>query len=290
MALNHWPLAGVRAVEEVTIHEFGHQFWYGMIGTNEFEEPWLDEGVTSYSTGRVVDRWFGADQSFADVLGLHVGHADLLRLSNSHRRVSDRIRQAAWSYVPDSYDFYVYTKPELALKTLESVLGEQTMARVMRTYAERWRFRHPTSDDFYAVAGEIARRDLRPFFNQVFEGTDVVDYAVTSLETTPAGESNDSTIIVQRRGGVILPQTLALTLDGGAITRIEWDGVDRWKRFTVTRRARVVRAELDPDRHIWLDVDWMNNSRRLEPDTTVATTWAARWLYWLQQSFALIGL
>ena len=98
MALDHWPLAGVRAVEEVTVHEFAHQFWYGMIGTNEFEEPWLDEGVSSYSAGRVVDRWFGADQSFANVLGLHVGHADLLRLGNSHRRVSDRIRQAAWSY------------------------------------------------------------------------------------------------------------------------------------------------------------------------------------------------
>ena len=95
---------------------------------------------------------------------------------------------------------------------------------------------------------------------------------------------------MQRRGGVILPQTLALTFEGGAATRIEWDGVDRWKRFSVTRRGRVLRAELDPDRHIWLDVDRMNNSRRLEPDTTVATTWAARWLYWLQQSFALIGL
>jgi hypothetical protein len=290
MAFNRWPLNGMRLIEEVTVHELAHQYWYGLVGSNEFEEPWLDEGVTSYSTGEVVDRWFGEDRSFVDVLGLHVGHADLLRLSNHHRRVSDRIRQPAWSYVPDSYGFYAYAKPELALRTLEGMVGEETFARVMRTYAERWRFRHPTSNDFYAVASEIARRDLRPFFDQVFEGTDVVDYAVTALETTSAGESHQSTIIVQRRGGVILPQTLALAFEGGTTERIKWNGVDRWKRFTVTRRTRVMSADVDPDRRIWLDVDWMNNSRRLEPDTTVATTWAARCLYWLQQSLALVGL
>ena len=48
------------------------------------------------------------------------------------------------------------------LATLERMLGEETMARVMRTYHERWRFRHPGSRDFYAVASEVAGRDGRP--------------------------------------------------------------------------------------------------------------------------------
>ena len=69
------------------------------------------------------------------------------------------------------YSFYSYTKPELLLRTLEGHLGATTMARVMRTYHERWRYRHPSSDDFYAVASEVSGRDLSWFFKPVVEGT-----------------------------------------------------------------------------------------------------------------------
>ncbi len=53
---NRWPFDKIRGVEEVTVHEFGHQFWYGMVGNNEFEEAWLDEGFNTYSTGKVMER------------------------------------------------------------------------------------------------------------------------------------------------------------------------------------------------------------------------------------------
>ena len=59
------------------------------------------------------------------------------------------------------------------LNTLEGLIGDETMARVMRTYAERWRFGHPSSDDFYAVATEVSGRDLTSFFKQTVEGTGV---------------------------------------------------------------------------------------------------------------------
>ena len=42
--------------EEVVVHEFGHQYWYGMVGSNEFEESWLDEGLNTYSTGKLIDQ------------------------------------------------------------------------------------------------------------------------------------------------------------------------------------------------------------------------------------------
>lgn len=49
-----------QSTEEIAVHEFGHQYWYGLVATNEFEEPWLDEGINSYVTRRVMDRAFGA--------------------------------------------------------------------------------------------------------------------------------------------------------------------------------------------------------------------------------------
>ena len=71
------------------------------------------------------------------------------------------------------------------LRTLEGYLGEQTMARVMRTFHERWRFRHPGSDDFFAVVNEVSGQDLSWYFDQVIRGTDIVDYDIGSAQTRP---------------------------------------------------------------------------------------------------------
>ena len=61
--LNHWPFENIHLNDEVLAHEYGHQFWYGLVGSNEFEEAWLDEGFDSYSTGRLVGRLFGERRS-----------------------------------------------------------------------------------------------------------------------------------------------------------------------------------------------------------------------------------
>ena len=311
MMLNRWPLDKIHVPDEVTIHEYGHQYWYGLVGSNEFEEAWLDEGFNSYSTGRLVDRLFGSDTSFGEVLGLRVGHLDVVRAGNSPLRTFDRLRQPSWTYSPGSYSFYSYDRSDLTLETLEHLLGEPTMARIMRTYSERWRFRHPSSDDFYAVASEVAGQDLTWFFQSAAETADYVDYEVSRAEsrrhetdagrlgeTTKLSESNepgdsapyDSVVVVRRRGGVVMPQVIELTFEGGRKERVNWDGADRWKRLTRTTKDRLESAEIDSDHRIWLDVNWTNNSRRTAPEHRVAATWTARVLFWVQQFVSLAGL
>src|SRR5262245_5620734 len=54
-----WPFQGVRLLEDVVIHEFGHEYWYGMVGSNEFEESWLDEGINSDSEYRAMQLAYG---------------------------------------------------------------------------------------------------------------------------------------------------------------------------------------------------------------------------------------
>jgi hypothetical protein len=84
-SFNFWPGKGFREAEIVTVHEFGHQFWYGLVGSNEFEEAWLDEGFTTYSTAKVMELGYGRDASFVDFLGLEVGavEADRRRTASS---------------------------------------------------------------------------------------------------------------------------------------------------------------------------------------------------------------
>jgi len=320
---NRWPLDRVRLVEMVVVHEFGHQFWYGLEANNEFEEAWLDEGINSYSTGKALDRAYGSSTSAFELFGLKMGEVETLRLGNSPNLRFNRIMAKAWEYTPQGdYSFYAYQKPEIALRTLEGLIGQQAMARVMRTFQERWRFRHPRSEDFFATVNEVTGKDFTWFFDQVWRGTDIVDYeigsAVSNRVVQPrgifddakgrrtVGENDaaarekeaaakglalyDTRVIVRRSGGVMLPVDVAFKFAGKPVEILPWDGRDRTKLFTFVRAERLEWVEIDPDRKIELDVNWLNNGRRMEPDGRAAANWAVRWLFWLQGIVAGLGL
>ena len=102
--------------------------------------------------------------------GLRLGGLEAAQLSNSVERMFDRVRTPAWGYSSSgNYGFNSYARTELTLRTLEALVGPQTLARAMRTYHERFRFAHPSSDDFYAVVSEVAGRDMSGFFAQTTE-------------------------------------------------------------------------------------------------------------------------
>jgi len=322
--LNRWPFDRVRAPEMVTIHEFGHNFWYGLVANNEFEEAWLDEGINSYSTGLIVDRTYGSRGGLVQFLGLQLGELDAIRMQNTPQQKFNAILSPAWGYTPPAaYSFYSYTKPELVLRTLGNLLGQQTMARVMRTYSERWRFRHPSSNDFFAVANKVSGRDLGWYFDQVVRGTDIVDYEIgmiSSDKVTPAtgifdrGGSRvelkreeeekkvrqaeekgqkvqyETVVVVRRRGGVVFPVDVAIKFEGQPPERHHWEGKDRTVTYRSTGPNRLEWAEVDPDRKVVLDVDWLNNARRMKPDRRVATKLASHWLFFVQNLIAFIGL
>ncbi len=310
---NRWPFDRIREPEIVTIHEIAHQFWQGLVANNEFEEAWLDEGIASYAGGKLFERNY---PFLAELAGLKISELDFLRLQNHPARIFDAIRRPAWQYSsPSQYAFHSYFKPELVLRSLEGHLGSQTMARVMRTYHERWRFRHPSTDDFYLVVDDVSRRDMRSLLTQLFETGALVDYEISEVRSGPvkppegyidgpkgrtlvrepespeaAKPLYETTVLVRRRGDAVMPVQLVVAFEGTHTERIVWDGADRWKRFTFTRGSRLDFAQLDPARRLELDVDWLQNSRRLEPDRRGAAALTGRWLVLVQQVVSWLGL
>ena len=87
----HMP-QGVLAPEIVTEHEFGHQYWYGMVATNEFEEAWLDEGINSYTEVKVMDELYGKNTSVLNFPFAQMGESGLQQI-----RLSRRSRQGSRS-------------------------------------------------------------------------------------------------------------------------------------------------------------------------------------------------
>ena len=320
--VQHWPLEGVRLPELVVVHEFGHNYWYGMVASNEFEESWLDEGFTEYSTAVTMAAEWG-ETATADLPGLRVGALTLNYAGNHLDRRFDRIRTPAWKFSSSGqYGFNSYGRTALVLATLERMLGEETMARVMRTYHERWRFRHPGSRDFYAVASEVAGRDLSFYFDQVVEGSGVFDAAVTELTSRPeraprgsfvrdgervqvteteAAEEDEAAesggargyrnrVMLKQLGEVKLPVEVELRYEDDRTERRIWDGAERWLRWDEVGPDRLLEVRIDPERRLPLDANRLNDSRRLESDPRAAALWTARFLFAVQQGLAALGL
>ncbi len=71
---------------------------------------------------------------------------------------------------------------------------------------------------------------------------------------------------------------------------MDWDGQDRWKAITREGPSRIASVVLDPDDELLLDASVLNNGQRLATDNRVASSWAVRWLFWVQHLIAGAGL
>jgi hypothetical protein len=304
----------VHRPEGVTVHEAGHQFFYGLLASNEFEEAWLDEGFNSYMTDRVMASVFGPNHVELSVFGLNfpLGIDKHYPLDENRRYFEvadwDVLASDSWKFRDrKSYAAHVYSKTALTMATLERLLGTPAMDRALRLYADRWRFRHPTTRDFVAAVNDSTGRDWSWFFDRTFFSAGIVDYAVADAESVPAKAPRglfekdgrlspgpppdmlkprvrgyDSRVTVVRSGDVAMPVEVVLRFEGGREHRAAWDGEARWKRYSVESGPRLIEAVVDPGEKILLDVDRTNNGRRTADDPRAASRWTSRAVFWIQ--------
>ena len=298
--------ASVTVPEAVTIHEAGHQFWYGLVASNEFEDAWLDEGLNTYSTARVIEAVAAEDGAlpayrdnnfaarfFGGMVPWAIRDIRLRRATDGNRLPTYRLQAEAdvlstptFKYWPGSAGAMSYDKTALWLHTLERHLGWPTQQKILATYFERWRFRHPTPADFFAVANEVSGQDLTWFFEQVYNGSNVFDYGVQELSF----EDGRSSVVIRRYGEAVFPVDVVTTFANGEKKSERWDGRDRRIIYTYERADRAVRVDVDPQHVLLLDVDRTNNSRVAEPrGPEAARKWSLTWMLWLQDLMLTYG-
>ena len=293
--------------EVVIEHEFGHQYWYGMVATNEFEDAWMDEGINSYSEVKVLDSILGRDTSMINLAGITLGERGEQRLTYIAAADLDPIAEKAYDYYSfNSYGGITYGKTASVLLTLESIIGEDTMRNAMHVYFMKYRFTHPTKEDFLKTIEEVSGRDLRWYFNQAIYGSQVMDYKVLKIESYPvnwyqekktsAGKEDENTVYrsfvwLQRKEDFVMPVDVEIKFDNGEKVREHWDGVNRWVKFgPYEKKAKVVSAEIDPNYSIQIDRNDFNNSNTVEPNGKPTrklknyfmfiTQWASQALAW----------
>jgi hypothetical protein len=274
--LNSLLPQSIRLEEAIVIHEIGHQWWYGVVATNEFEEAWLDEGINTYSTRKVLEAVYGKKDNFINIFGLTISEQQYERGSYLMEPDADPIVRDAWEYRDFfSYTSTVYGKASLMLETLERYLGEDVTGEILKTYYERFSFKHPTTDDFRAISEEVSGRDLDWFFEPWLYGTGVCDYAVTRIESEKIEADADTAdvqaeryrtaVTVERTGEVVMPVDVLIELKSGQTIAREWDGVDRWITFELETESEIRSAVVDPESKIALDANTNNNGMTTSP-------------------------
>ena len=232
--------------------------------------------------------------------GITTGERQVQRLSYIRAASIDPIAQDAWKYYGfGSYAGITYGKTASALLTLESIVGEETMQKAMHTYFMKYRFTHPTKEDFLKTIEEVSGKDLHWYFNQSIYGSQVFDYEVLRIDSIPTqwdkedlkekkGETEyTSAVWLHRKDDFVFPVDVDVKFDNDEKVREHWDGRDRWIKYVYQKKAKVVSAEIDPEHRVFLDTNDFNNSRTKEGHAAPARKVTNYWTF-LNQLFAQV--
>lgn len=278
----HWyDPKGERLVEHVTIHEFGHQYFYGLVATNEVTWPFLDEGLNEYATEQSLAAWLGQG-SFLDLGGLSINF-NAASAAFSNRAVhNEPVAQPAFAFkTGGDYGTLVYGRTTAIVETFRRVYGDAAVTRALGRYARRQRFRHPVPEDLLAAFAESLGIDATATLRTALFSKGWVDYAITGISSEKVGEkagvfdrdgkrdtvaaiaglgsSYEGWVLVTRRGTLAFPVDVDLVFADGSMERRRWDGVAESTRMTYRGSVALRSAVIDAEHAVVIDDSFANN-------------------------------
>jgi hypothetical protein len=174
----------------VITHEVGHNWFYGMLGSNERIHPWMDEGINSFNELRYVEIKYPDSKLFGPFANRKIGTLlDLKRYKQKSQYYltyilsaathSDQpIEAPAYEYTDFNYGGIIYGKTPAAFDYLMSYIGEKKMDEAMQKYFDEWHFKHPQPNDLRKILEEVSGKDLRWFFDDLMNTTKKLDYKI----------------------------------------------------------------------------------------------------------------
>jgi Peptidase family M1 domain len=306
---------GMHLPEFVTVHEVGHNWFQGMLASNEPVEAWMDEGINEWADSHVMADLYGARTSAIDSFGFTADYLSLsAALTEDPAKLPSPIATAAFAF-PDasSYSEATYTGTNRALTTLERLVGTSKFMAAMKTYAKTWAFKHPTGRDLFAVLEKELGQNLDWYIGPVFEQVGGMHLAVRSSHCRPMhgarGVMGDGApkktvtetdaadtgawqcdVIVDNTGVIHIPIDVELEFADGSTQRVPWEdrGQLAWERISVEHSTPLVAVKIDPDNKIALDVP-VEHQYLLEGDGAASLRAGARMASWARVLMQLVG-
>jgi hypothetical protein len=297
-----WTPPGVLAPEIVTVHELGHQWFYGLVATNEEAWPFLDEGLNQFAEVDAMAKWRG-DGSAADLLGLRVSDAALQAVAGNRSVHDERVAQPASAFASGaSYANVVYARTASVIETLARVYGDDSVGRALGRYTRAFRFEHPGPDELLAVFEDTLGAHVAATLRVALFEKGWVDYAIDGVsseramtaagmfdrggkrERAPGTDEGDweGSVLVRRRGNLSFPVDIDLVLDDGTTRRERWDGEGESKRIAWRGPVALRGAVVDPDDRVMIDAHRDNNRAAAPGGGGGAPRALERATYWMQ--------
>lgn len=251
-------------LEFVIMHEVGHNWFYGILGSDEREHAWMDEGINEYANikywekkypernGQIIVQDFiqnklgiGENIDFRWMMG-YMGYAG--------RAISgddQPMELPSEDYHSGNYGSIVYAKSAIVFRFLQHYIGEKKMDEIMQDYYETWKFKHPQPNDFQSLVESHLEEDMSWIFDDLINSTKVIDYSLKRR-----GEK----ILLKNEGDITCPVEVAFYNKHGKEVQKEWyTDIDNEIYLSVPNG--VEKVVIDPTNQM-PDIRRTNNSTR----------------------------
>jgi hypothetical protein len=135
------PTASVQWLDQVIAHELGHNWFYGILASNERQHPWMDEGMNSFYEGKYIQAKYGGQSR----------EEELIFQLKAANKTDQPIATASEAFSQLNYGLVAYHKTAEWMKLVEEKLTPAKFRLMMQEYFAKWKFRHPQPDDFFDV-------------------------------------------------------------------------------------------------------------------------------------------
>ena len=275
----------------VTVHEFIHNWYYGVLGSNESRYPWMDEGFTSYTSALTMDHLFNNDQTKNPQAG---SYRSYIRMQKAGR-FEALDTHADHFHTNGGYGVASYSTGAVFLSQLRYIIGADVFDSGMKRYFNTWKFKHPDGRDFLRVMEKESGMVLDWYYQYFIETTKTIDYGIKSV----SGENDSTTVTLERVGLMPMPVELMVEYEDGShelfymplrimrgekqdhssypdakwITKPDWPWVNpTYKLELPTPVSSIKRMAIDPSQRM-ADIDRSNNTyerNTTQPDSTAS--------------------
>ncbi|CAG5084521.1 M1 family metallopeptidase [Parvicella tangerina] len=242
-------------LEQVIVHEVGHNWFYGILGSNERVNAWMDEGLNTFMENRYTETKypdskmdFGVPPNLLRIMGLDDfgprGIYDLGYIYNARRNYDQPIQTPSQQFTPTNYGAIVYGKTGIGFDYLLAYLGDTLYDKCMHAYFDQWKFKHPEPNDVRKVFEETSGKDLSWLFEDYIKTTEKIDYGMSSIKV----DGDSVRITVKNKGGI--PTPISITgMDEGIPTATLWfDGFEGKETFAMPyERENMYLLDLNKD-------------------------------------------
>jgi hypothetical protein len=257
-----------KSLDVLMAHEVGHNWFQGILASNERDHAWMDEGLNTYHEKLYSAEFYGKP-SLADygipsffTKGSDVTEGDLITQIPIFEHKDQAPETTSDDLTPMNYLVGAYEKPAMSLSILAKHLGPDKFEELMHRYFDTWKFKHPQPADFKKIWTDDAENvgDVSWFFDGLIGSTDRIDYAITDLNQ----DEKYWKATIKNVGKVAVPFTVSGVKGDSAVYTTRLAGVPVGEQTVVFIPKKEGLSMITVDfRHLLPEANRANNNIRI---------------------------